>query len=439
MQGDRLLRESAGIALAPGRMSALSAPVTQADAVTFRLLSSAGAVLLEHTEGKLDAALPGEYQLGTQPQPSWLTQPASESDYLARSDYNERFANYDFAINDYTLGLKAFVDSQLLSKGFGRLLQMLANPGALAALGRATVDPETQYYRALAASDTSSLPGLQSHPVYGPASSVRLAELRAGAGDNEAALAAIRTGLDVSPRSIRAGAIEVALLRSLGLWDQASGRLAYWTAIDPTDSALRYELYRLGQDDEGLWLHLGSDAERVLNVAEHLMRLGQFEDALEILEWDFDAVTPLRTEPGIPAPSVHALIWYYRGYCREKAGRSGANEYRTAAGFPLTFLFPNRTLTLDVADAALRFAADDASAHWLRGCVLLSMRRTDEAIAAFERVRQLRPSTPSLHRTLGRTWLDVKGDKAKALPILEEGTRYEPDNLDLWNALGRAR
>jgi len=39
----------------------------------------------------------------------------------------------------------------------------------------------------------------------------------------------------------------------------------------------------------------------------------------------------------------------------------------------------------------------------------------------------------------GRAWLDVKHDKATALPILQEGLKYEPNNFDLLNAIQRAQ
>ena len=46
----------------------------------------------------------------------------------------------------------------------------------------------------------------------------------------------------------------------------------------------------------------------------------------------------------------------------------------------------------------------------------------------------LKPTTPTLHRTLGRAWLDVLHDKATTLPILQDGLKYEPNNPDLLNA-----
>ena len=105
------------------------------------------------------------------------------------------------------------------------------------------------------------------------------------------------------------------------------------------------------------------------------MALGQYTDALDILTGTYDSPDAAILEPGIPRASQHPLIWYYRGYCREKAGQSGANEYRVASGLPVQFVFPNKAITADVLTAALRLAPDDATALWLRGCALLALRR----------------------------------------------------------------
>ena len=440
-QNGAVLRESSGVNLSASRIATMTAPgLTDASPVTFRLSDATGAVLLEYTEGALNAAPSSDYTLGLKPVPSWLGNPMSDSDYLARADYNERLANYDYANYDLSTGLQLFPDSQALPSPYGRLLSVLGNPNAVTYLSPLAGDAETLYYGALARQDADALTALQGDAVYGVAASIRLAQMMARGGDSDGALTALRAGLQQSASApIRGGATEVALLRSLGRWDEAAARVAYWAALDPTDVSLRYELYRLGQDDGGLWAHLGADAERVLNLADHLMGLGQYQEALDVLSWGYDgAVDPMRVEPGIPGPGTHPMVRYYRGYCKEKMGQSGADEYSTAASLSVRFIFPNRLAAIDVLNAALGSSPNDASALWLRGCLLLSTRRTDDAIADWARVRTLKPETPSLHRTLGRAWLDIKNNKAAAAPILLEGLKYEPDNSDLQNAYSRA-
>lgn len=421
----------------PQQMASLTVPLTDPSAVTFRLLDNKGALVLEKIEGQLAAADPSDYTLGQRVDPPWIAHPQSESDYALRADFNERLANYDYAKFNYSDGLSLFPGSPLLSSGFGRLWEVLANPDAAAAyLSPSAADAETQYYGALARQDPLALASVQADPVYGVAASVRMAQILAAGGDSDAGLTALRA---VQSKSARVGAVELALLRSLGRSDELADRAAYWAAIDPTDVNIRYELSLLGQDDGGLWPHLAADPERILNVAEHLMALGQFAEALDVLSNGYDNPEASELEPGIPSASGHPLIWYYRGYCKGKMKLSATAEYQTAAGLAVKYVFPNRSTTLDVLNAALKVSPNDSSALWLRGCVLLSMRRTDDAIADWARVRTLRPATPSLHRTLGRTWLDIKANKATALPILQEGLKYEPDNADLLNTIQRAK
>ncbi len=169
------------------------------------------------------------------------------------------------------------------------------------------------------------------------------------------------------------------------------------------------------------------------------MRLGQFTDALEVLEAGYPAVPENEMEQDMPAPARHPLVWLYRAYCRQRAGLPFQTELEAAATLPLRYIFPNRIAALEILQGAWMGRVPDANQRYLYGLLLLSMRRTDDAIAALDPLRRERPQLPALHRTLGRIWLDVKANKARALPILQEGVQYEPDNQDLWRAIDRAR
>ena len=437
-QNGQKLNELPG-SLTPRQMATLFSLTVSPSPVTFRLVDGSGEVLLEKTEGQIDAALPSDFTLGRKLDPSWLSNPVTDNDYAARADYNERQARFDNAKDDYSAGLKLFPASQVLLNGLGRLWSVLGNPDIAASYFKAPPpNAEIQYYAALAKEDAAALAALQTDPVYGMAASIRLAQLTAAGGDTEGALTALRAA-QAHSASTRGGATEIALLRALQRWDETAERTAYWSAIDPTDILFRYERFRLGQDDGGLWAHLAADPERILNLAEHLMGLSQFAEALDVLNSGNEEPDTTEVEPGIPRAAAHPLVWYYRGHCKQKTGQSGAADYAAGAALPVKYIFPNRPATLDVLNAAVKSAPNDANALWLRGCALLSMRRTDDAIADWARVRTLQPATPSLHRTLGRTWLDVKGDKAAARPILQEGLKYEPDNADLLNAIQRAK
>ena len=100
---------------------------------------------------------------------------------------------------------------------------------------------------------------------------------------------------------------------------------------DPTQTFLRVERAALGGDDPALWRHLGAEPQRVLDVAGEYMRIGAFAQALDVLDREYPAVPDLEREPGAVAPQDHVLVAYYRGYGRERLGRSGAADYLRAS------------------------------------------------------------------------------------------------------------
>jgi len=350
---------------------------------TFQLVDAAGAVLLEHTEGRYDAITPADFPIGKQPQPDWSVQGA-ESDYLAVADFNELQGNLGFGYNDlnrfaygdYVRGLRAFPGSLPLLKGAARL-SVISNRFAegverlLAAQAKAPDDPEIHYYLGLARAGTGDdakarveFSAIESDPQFGAAAGLQLACLLARSGDYASALAAARGSFAKNPDIIRAGAVEIAMLRKLERWDEAAGRLAVWRAADPTDSVLRLEQYLLGGQDEPLWRHLAADPERVLDVADHFMQMGLYYDALQPLDRYYAALDPLDTEPGAVLPQNHPLVAYYRGYCREQVGVSGADDYGAASTLSTRYVFPSRSGSLAVLQAALRRNPSDGTAHF---------------------------------------------------------------------------
>jgi tetratricopeptide (TPR) repeat protein len=412
---------------------------------TFQLLDNAGAALLEHTEGPYNAASPAEVPPGPQRQPAFLTKTTTEQDYLDRAAYFESQGNYDQAASDYQNGLSAFPSGAELRKRQARLSIIMGRDaeGTLRLAPLAAQDPESQYYLGLALArtgrDAEAEPQLRAalnDPRFARAAALQLAYLLARKDRAKDALAVLQSNpLDQT----RGGAVEVALLRSLNRLKDASVRLGYWQSVDPADTFIRYEAFRFGKDDPAFWRHLAADPERVLNLAEHLMALGAFADALDLLGKEYPTVDGLEIEPGAVRPPEHPLIAYYRGYCRAKTGDSAADDYRAASLLSVRFVFPSRIGSLAVLQDASSSNAKDATAHYLLGSLYLSLRMTDEAISEWQKARALRRDLPSLQRNLGRALLDLKKDAKAALPVLEEGAKREPGNQDLIAALERAR
>ncbi len=153
----------------------------------------------------------------------------------------------------------------------------------------------------------------------------------------------VQQAIAESPGMIRAGGMEVALLRRTGQAEEARARLAHWRTVDPPSSFLRHEAVLLGAADEALWAHLASDPERVLELAVDYMALGLWDDAHALLARRFPS-TGVVAEPGTALPQDYPLVAYYRGYCAERAGRSGAGGLRPRLGpvHPLRLPEPSR-------------------------------------------------------------------------------------------------
>ena len=96
-----------------------------------------------------------------------------------------------------------------------------------------------------------------------------------------------------------------------------------------------------------LWAHLASDPERVLELAVDYMALGLWEDAHALLARRYPA-TGVVAEPGTVLPQDYPLVAYYRGYCAEKMGRSGRDDFALASRQSTRYVFPNRPESLVV-------------------------------------------------------------------------------------------
>ncbi len=146
----------------------------------------------------------------------------------------------------------------------------------------------------------------------------------------EEALRLVRLALAESPEMLRAGGMEVALLRRTGRIQESDTRLRYWRSLDPPSSFLRHEAVLLGGTDTALWAHLASDPERVLELAVDYMALGLWDDAHALLARRYPS-QGIVAEPGTVLPQDYPLVAYYRGYCAEQMGRSGRADFAIAS------------------------------------------------------------------------------------------------------------
>jgi tetratricopeptide (TPR) repeat protein len=447
--GPDLLRER--VPLHPARVQAYTVALPDPEKrYTFTLADSAGRVLFEHTEDRYDVEPDSRVTLG--PQPTYRMPPParrSEGDFVQAGDALERNGQRLLAYENDRLGLARFSDSFALNKAAGRLAVDLARyeeavPLLERALARTNNDAETQYYLGLARlalGDRRAARVLfeqaQTPVTYFVAARLQLAQLDAQAGNLESALAHVCSVSAQSPGSVRAGRMEVALLRRLGRLSEARERLAHWRALDPASTPLRIEAVRLGAADATLRGHLAADPERVLEAALGDIELGDYESALALLDVRYPGVSPLTTEPGAVLPQDYPLVAYYRGFCREKLGQAGRADYELASRLSARYVFPSRPSTYAVLRRALDVNPNDATAHYFLGDLYMATGRTGDAVREWQAARQVNAAIPALHRNLGLTLLQIEHAPREALSALVEGIRQDAANVELYDGACR--
>jgi tetratricopeptide (TPR) repeat protein len=137
-------------------------------------------------------------------------------------------------------------------------------------------------------------------------------------------------------------------------------------------------------------------------------------------------------------PQDYPLVAYYRGYCAEKAGRSGREDFALASRQSTRYVFPNRPESLVVLRRAVEANPQDATAHFLLGSLFLSGGQSDAAIGEWEKARALDPKIPVLHRNIGFTLLYARAAAEDALRVLEEGKAADPTNVELYQGADQA-
>src|SRR6266700_985729 len=412
---------------------------------TFELRDSKGAILLRQTEGEYDWTPIADIHVG--PQPSYrIPEPdkRTEDDWIQLGNEQELNGRLLQALQTYQGALAKFPDSFDLRKAAGRLCASLSRFHEAQAYlepvqGRDTSDPEVPYYLGIAYEGLGKTRNAREAyesayrlPAFRAAAGLRLAELSAREGSLTLAESYLQEVRQVALGDLRIAEELTAILRAENKTSEADKLAQEWLARFPQ----RYFLLEEVQKPD---LHqLVNDAERVLNIAAEYMRLGLYSRALEVLSRDYPNAVADETEPGALPVQQHPMVDYFRGFCREKLGQSGAADFTAASKLSTAYVFPGRAEDVEVLSAALRTNPQDASAHYLLGTFYFSRGLTDEALDHWAQARKLNPKIPVLHASMGRALLHVKNDPEKALAVFQEGLRSDPTNAELYVGLDQA-
>ncbi len=443
LDGDQVLFETRR-RLAPDAVFRYNLPNAPAARCRFELADTDGAPLLVHTEDEFDWTPKSEVKAGPQAGVRRHDDPVESGE---DEEVNGRLLD---AWSTYEAALKQSPDHFELNKAAGRLavgLRRYEDAVRLLAKAqyRANNDPEIHYYLGAAWAGLNEnrkarteWEGAQRQPQFRAAARYELAKLSAREGDPAEALRLLEAAIAECPGMVRAGGMEVALLRGLGHAAQARERLAWWLNQDPASTLLRHEEVLLGGSGEALWQHLAADPERVIETAADYMEVGAWADAVGLLSRRYPAVEARQAEPGAVLPQDYPLVAYYRGYCREKLGQPGKQDFEEASRQSTRYVFPNRPSSLAVLRRAIESNPGDATAHYLLGDLLMSGAMDDAALAEWETARGINPNLPALHRNIARTLMAVKHELSRAVEIYREGLDHDPKNREIYTGLNVA-
>ena len=422
--------------------------------VTFELSDGHGTPVLTHTENSFDLTPAAQQRLGSTSNARSRSAPMSADDVVEDGLVDELEGRRLAAMSVYRAGLERYPHSLALLKAAGRLAVALSWPDAgtdasataidwlQEASARNTTDFETRYYLGLALIGADRPRDARQHleaaerfRATRTAATLQLARLFAREGHVDAALQQVQALDQESAHATLTGALEIALLRRQGRKPEARERAGRRQAIDPADSLLRYERTLLGDTDPDLWSHLGADANRVLDLSDQYLAIGDYAAALGLLDRTYPVVASPEREVGAVTPQESPLIAYYRGFARAHVGGSTSADYALAATLPVTYAFPNRRSSFAVLKAAIERNPNDATARFLLGSLFLANGLLEPAIAEWQRVRQVRPSIPTLHRNLGLALLHAGMHDREARAVLEEGLVADSTNVDVYLTL----
>ena len=406
---------------------------------TIEIQDAKGAVVLRQTEGEYDWTPESEIHVG--PQPSYHI-PESDKrtcdDWIQLAKEDELNGRNLRALATYKETLERFPGSFSAGKAAGRLAAGLLRfdeaRDLLAPLHmRDTSDTEISYYLGIAYDGLGDVRHARAAyeqaerlPVSFSAAALRLGELLARQGDLVGAERHLSGAMRAAPQDLRIQEELVAVKDAAGKAEESRALARDELARFPLSNFLREEA---GTPDLN---HLADDADRVLNIATEYMRLGLYQRALDVLSRPYPPAVRDQSEPGALAPRDHPLVAYFKGYCREKLGQSGSEDYARAAKLSTAYVFPSTAEELSVLRAALRTRPSDATAHYLLGTLYFSRGLTDSALSEWSEARKFGPELPVLSASTGLALLHAKNDPEGALSAFRDGLRSDPTNIEIY-------
>jgi tetratricopeptide (TPR) repeat protein len=250
-----------------------------------------------------------------------------------------------------------------------------------------------------------------------------LAKIAASKGQYHLALEHIEKSLARNYHNYQARNLKTALYRKIEAFDQAK-QFAWETVnLDILDLGARHELFLICR-----MTGKTAEAEQAFNELQQLMR----DNVHNYLEVSIDyadagmfteaaAVLQMLIANGQVGPEPNPMVDYYLGWYLEKLGQPDrALEYygRGAAAQP-AYCFPNKLQDILVLTRVRQVNPGDAKALYYLGNLWYDRKQYPEAVACWERSKELDNSFPTVHRNLALAYYNKLHEPQKARAALE--------------------
>ncbi len=198
---------------------------------------------------------------------------------------------------------------------------------------------------------------------------------------------------------------------ALGEADAARAESALSLTADPMEYGALWERFLLDGDLAFETITRRASSTHI-ELALDCAHAGLFDEAIKLLE-------RVSADP----MAVYTLGWVLGQSGQDQAA---AETFQRAASLPSDFCFPNRLEDIIILTAAQYTNPLDARAPYYLGNFWYAHRRYAEAIACWERARELDPKFPTVHRNLGLACFNKRNDLQQALTCFETAFALDP-------------
>ncbi len=241
-----------------------------------------------------------------------------------------------------------------------------------------------------------------------------LARIATRFGDYAQALGLADNALARNASHRQAQHLKIALLRHLGKTQQSLQEIERALDGDAMDVGALWERALL-ETSKVSAMNSTTNLRGLTDIALDYMYAGLFDDAIALL-----AAAPKSTPMGL----------YFLGYCQwQNDAKSEARQtLAQAAAVPSDYCFPHRLESVPALQSAMYVNPQDARAPYYLGNFWYAHRRYDEAMACWEKARDLDPNFPTTWRNLGLAYFNKRHDAQKAHEAYERAFALNQDD-----------